>query len=115
MAMLCNKGVAWAVNAIIIDKLPAIHEACKECGVYSLYAFGSVVRSDFRPQSSDIDLVVDFGSMAAPERKRAYFSLHDLLTEAFGGARIDLVMVGTVKNPYIAQNIDESKQLLYAA
>ena len=31
------------------------------------------------------------------------------------GVKVDLVMVGAVKNPYIADDIEQTKQLLYAA
>jgi len=31
------------------------------------------------------------------------------------GLEIDLVMVGAVKNPYIARDIERTRQMLYAA
>ena len=43
----------------------------------------------------------------------AYFGLLDELRALLG--RVDLVMVGALKNPYIAQAVDREKQLLYAA
>ena len=47
-------------------------------------------------------------------RVDAYFGLLDELRVLLG-IDIDLMMIGAVKNPYIAQNIERTKQLLYAA
>jgi predicted nucleotidyltransferase len=78
-----------------------------------LYVFGSSLRDDYRPEDSDIDLLVEF----LPDESYAlvdnYFGLLDELRSFLGN--IDLVMVGAVKNPYIASAIDREKQLLYAA
>ena len=43
----------------------------------------------------------------------AYFGLLDELRALLGD--VDLVMVGALKNPYIARAIELEKQLLYAA
>ena len=65
-------------------------------------------------RESDLDLLVDFAPMAPYARVDAYFGLrHEL--RVLLGQEIDLVMVGAVKNPYVACNIERSKQLLYAA
>jgi predicted nucleotidyltransferase len=52
--------------------------------------------------------------MAPYARVDAYFNLCDEL-RALLGQEIDLVMLGAVKNPYLARNIERTKQLLYAA
>ena len=76
--------------------------------------FGSAVRDDFQADTSDPDLLVEFGPLEPYARVDAYFNLLDELKALFG-REIDLVMVGVVKNPYIARDIEQTRQLLYAA
>ena len=65
-------------------------------------------------EESDLDLLVEFGSMEPYARVDAYFGMRDEL-RALLNREVDLVMVGAVKNPYISRNIERTKQLLYAA
>ncbi len=92
----------------------AIAELCARYGVRRLEAFGSALHDDFKPGESDLDLLVELGPMAPYARVDAYFGLRDEL-RALLGQEIDLVMAGAVKNPYVARNIERTKQLLYAA
>ena len=91
----------------------AMVQACQRFGVKRLYVFGSSLRGDFRPDGSDIDLLVEFAPDESYALVDAYFGLLDELRSLLGN--VDLVMVGAVKNPYIARAIDREKQLLYAA
>ena len=92
----------------------AIVAACARHGVARLEAFGSALRQDFKLGESDLDLLVDFGPMDSYARVGAYFGLLNELRALLEG-EVDLVMVGAIKNPYIARNIERTKQLLYAA
>lgn len=98
----------------IENKREAIADLCRRFGVVRLYVFGSAVRDDFRPGGSDVDLLVDFGSMDGRSKAHAYFDLLDELRRVLG-TEVDLVMVGAVKNRYIARDIELTKQELYAA
>ncbi len=98
----------------IQDKLDAIAGLCRKYEVVQLYVFGSATRDDFRPGESDVDLLVDFGSMGGHAKAHAYFALLDELEDLLG-VRVDLVMVNAVKNRYIARDIERTKQMLYAA
>lgn len=100
--------------AVLESKLEMISELCVRFGVASLEAFGSVIRDDFNPNESDLDFLVEFLPMEPYARVEAYFGLLDDL-RALLDRDIDLVMVGAVKNQYIAHNIEQTKQLLYAA
>lgn len=91
----------------------AVAEACRRFGVLRLYVFGSSLREDFRPEDSDIDLLVEFEPEESYALVDAYYGLLDELRGLLGD--VDLVMVGAVKNPYIARTIDRDKRLLYAA
>jgi uncharacterized protein len=91
-----------------------IAAACARYGVVRLEVFGSALGDDFRPEESDLDLLVDFAPMDPYARVDAYFGLLDELRLLLK-AKIDLVMVGAVRNPYIAKSIERTKRLLYAA
>lgn len=98
---------------VLRDKQQAIVSLCARFGVVRLDVFGSALRDDFRPGESDVDLLVEFASMEPRELADAYFGLLDALRNLLG--EVDLVMVDAVKNPYIAREIERTKQLLYAA
>ena len=100
--------------AVIQDKLDAIADLCRKYGVARLYVFGSATRDDFRPGSSDLDLLVDFGAMGGHAKAHAYFDLLDELEDLLE-VRVDLVMVNAVKNRYIARDIERTKMMLCAA
>jgi len=84
---------------------------CKQNKVKTLYVFGSVLTDKFNDKS-DIDLVVEIGSDDPFEYADSYFNLkfglQDLLKR-----QIDLLERKAIKNPYILQNIDNSKSLIY--
>jgi uncharacterized protein len=105
--------VAIMVRALH-DNQQAISALCARFGVVRLDVFGSALRDDFRPGESDVDLFVEFAPMEPRELADAYFGLLDALRELLGG-EVDLVMSDAVTNPYIAREIERTKQLLYAA
>ena len=96
------------------NQLAAIAAACRQHHVALLHAFGSVLRPDYRPGSSDIDLLVEFEDLKATDLVEAYFGLDQQLTDIIGPA-IDLVMATAIRNPIVRADIDASKQLIYAA
>jgi len=100
--------------AVLQDKRQAIAESCARHGVRRLEVFGSAARDDYRPGHSDVDLLVEFGLMDPYAKAQAYFDLLDELRSLLG-TDVDLVMVGAVKNRYIARDIERTKQVLFAA
>ena len=102
------------MTGVLENKLGAIAEVCVRHGVVRLDAFGSALRDDFRPDESDLDLLVEFGSMEPYARVDAYFGMLEEL-RALLGLEVDLVMAGAVKNPYIARDIERTRRMLYAA
>jgi predicted nucleotidyltransferase len=102
------------VVAVIEDKLDAIRRVCERFQVARLDVFGSVLRGDFEPGQSDIDFLVDFGPMSPHDKPNAYFGLLDELRAIFG-TEVDLVMVGALKNRYIRDDVNRTKQQVYAA
>lgn len=99
---------------IIEDKRDAIAALCRKYGVVRMHVFGSAARDDFQPGQSDVDLLVDFGSMDPLELVDAYFDLLDEL-RALLGTEVDLVMSDAIKNRYIIAEVERTKQELYAA
>jgi len=53
---------------------------CRALGVKRLDRFGSAATDAFRPGSSGVDLVVDFGDMGGRAKARAYFDRDDGLS-----------------------------------
>jgi predicted nucleotidyltransferase len=103
-----------AMVGILEKERQAIKTLCERYGAAWLYAFGSALRDDFRPGEGDLDLLVEFRAMESYARVDAYFGLLEDL-RALLGAGIDLVMVGAVKNRYIARDIERTREMLYAA
>jgi predicted nucleotidyltransferase len=91
-----------------------ISEACARHGVVRLHIFGSALSADFRPDESDLDLLVEFVPMEPYARVDAYFGMLDELKTLLN-TKIDLVMAGAVKNPYIAREIERTKEVFYAS
>ena len=91
-----------------ISKIVAL---CEKHKVASLYVFGSVLTDRFN-SDSDIDFVVIFDKAGVDDYFENYFdfkyALQDLL-----GREVDLVEDQTIRNKYLRQNVDASKQLIY--
>jgi len=103
-----------AVVDVLEHNRDAIARLCARYGVVRLDVFGSALGEDFRPDESDVDLLVEFGPMDGYAKAVAYFDLLDELEELLG-VEVDLVMTGAVKNRYIARDIERTRRLLYAA
>ena len=82
--------------AVVEERREAIRALCRKYGVRKLYVFGSATRDDFRPGESDVDLLVDFGTMPGHDKAHAYFDLLAALQDALN-TDVDLVMIGAVK------------------
>jgi predicted nucleotidyltransferase len=86
---------------------------CQKNRVKSLYVFGSVLTDQFTDKS-DIDLIVDIDSIDPLEYSDLYFNLKFALAELLK-REIDLLESRALKNPYLIDNINQSKTLLYAS
>ena len=77
----------------------------------TLYAFGSVLGSDFH-ESSDLDLVVDFKDLDVKDYVDNYYDFKFSLQELFHRP-VDLLEEKAIKNPYFKQVLDQTKTLVY--
>jgi len=100
--------------AVLENKMKDLSALCRKYDVVRLYVFGSALRDDYRAGESDIDLLVEFAPIGGHAKMHAYFDLLDELQDLLG-TKIDLVMVGAVRNKYIAREIEATKRMLYAA
>jgi uncharacterized protein len=80
-----------------------ILQICTSLSVQRLELVGSAARDDFQPDTSDIDVLVDFkGNEKLFER---YFDLKEQLEKCFG-RRVDVIQSAALKNPYVKESID---------
>jgi len=95
-------------------QLPLVAKLFKEHKIKSAYAFGSVISDKFNDES-DIDLLINFEEGLEPlEKGEIWWNLHDMLRDIFN-REIDMLIEGSLKNPYFIEEINEKKQLIYAA
>ena len=68
-----EKRASSIVPAMIERRRREIAQLCERYGVRELALFGSILRSDFDPTSSDVDAAVMFGPPANDSFARQYF------------------------------------------
>jgi hypothetical protein len=99
----------------IIEKhLSEIQQICLRFNVSKLEVFGSALSENFNRTSSDIDLLVEFKPLKQGQNANAYFGLLETMKKLLG-RDVDLVMTKAIKNPYFLQEINNKRQVLYAA
>lgn len=103
------------LHPLLEDNRSAIAALCKAHHIKRLYAFGSVCRDDFTPES-DVDLLYTFDYDTLPILDAADH-FFDFLAQAQALVRrdVDLISEPAIRNPYLKNSIDEDKILLYAA
>jgi len=87
-----------------------ILQICTSLSVQRLYLVGSAARDDFQPDTSDIDVLVDF--MGTERLFARYFDLKQQLEQCFG-RRVDVIQSTALKNPYVKKSIDCDRIALY--
>jgi predicted nucleotidyltransferase len=102
------------VTELIESKRSELRALCERYSVKHLALFGSALRDDFDSEQSDLDFSVEFKPVTPQEHARAYFGLLEDLESLFG-RRVDLVEIGTVRNPYLRREIETGQETLYAA
>ncbi len=87
-------------------------ELCHSLSVKRLELVGSAARDDFLPESSDIDVLIEFeGNHALFDR---YFELKFGLESIFG-RKVDVIQSGAVRNPHLRANLHEDRIAVYEA
>ncbi len=101
-----------SMHPSISAKRDLVREICRRHHVRQLDVFGSATGSDFDPERSDVDLIVRFDETR--KFPGDYFELKEELESVFGRP-VDLLTTATVRNPYLRESIERSRQTLYAA
>lgn len=103
------------MHAAIADKREEVADLCRRYGVARLEVFGSAARgTDFDPQSSDADFLVEFDPDSGLAPFDQFFDLAEALRRTLE-RQVDLVESGTVRNPYLRAAINRSRELVYAS
>ena len=103
-----------AMPTMIEPQLAKVSALCRRYGVRKLELFGSATTGAFDPQTSDLDFLIDFDPGGNESLFHRYFGLNEDL-ERLLGRRVDLVMIGTLKNPYFIDSVNKTRQTVYAA
>lgn len=101
------------MNSIIETNITSIEKLCKENKVEKLYVFGSVLSDNFN-KKSDLDFIVSFDkAIELLDYADNYFNFLFSLEELFK-RDVDLVTEKSLCNPYFIEELNNTKQLIYA-
>jgi predicted nucleotidyltransferase len=100
--------------AIIERRRGDIAQLCELYGVRELALFGSILRSDFDPASSDVDAAVKFGPPTSHSLARQYFDFKQAL-ERLLSRPVDLVELEVMPDTRLKRIIEHTKVPIYAA
>ena len=102
------------MNSVLHDHTREIADLCGKYKVLRLEAFGSVVRPDFDPSSSDVDLLAVFSATREPGYADRYMDFAQSLEVLFG-RKVDLLTPGSIRNLRFAKAIKQQAVTLYDA
>ena len=103
--------MSHAVHEVVQSRLPEIADLCRQFQVERLDVFGSAARGeDFEPSRSDVDLLVRF----APGAGRLHLALWRALQKLLG-RHVDLILDGSIRNPYLLRTVEEDRRTIYEA
>jgi len=86
---------------------------CKRASARRLDVFGSAVRNDFDPATSDLDFLVEFDDLPLAQYAQAYFTLKEGLEQLFGRS-VDVVTDSSLANPYFRARLTDERRSVYA-
>jgi len=103
--------MVMAPTPLSIDE-SALATLCHSYGVARLFAFGSVLRGDFDPSHSDVDILVEF----KPDTHKGLFKFLRLQNEltALCGRTVDLTTPASLSK-YFRDDVMATAQVLYDA
>jgi predicted nucleotidyltransferase len=100
------------MHPLIESNREAIGRLCRLHGVRKLEAFGSILRDDFDPMRSDVDVLVEFDPQRAGSFSN-FLGLKESL-EKLLGRRVDVLELRAVRNRRLRYYIEKSKSPVYA-
>ncbi|MBM2815721.1 MAG: polymerase beta domain protein region [Ignavibacteria bacterium] len=93
------------------NDIDEIRKKCELFNVKHLYLFGSATTDNYNLKS-DIDLLIDFEDILPENYFEYYFNFKDFLSDYFK-RDIDLLELKALKNPYLIEEINKNKILIY--
>jgi hypothetical protein len=102
------------MNPLIERQREAIGRLCRQHQVRRLDVFGSATGDSFVPGKSDVDLLVEFGTVPPGAYVDAFFGLREDLEQLFG-VPVDLISRASVRNPYFLAAIENQRERLFEA
>ena len=100
------------MHALLASQLPQIAALCEKHGVAHLELFGSATGTEFNPDSSDFDFLVELDTQIPGSRARRWTELADALEQLLG-RHVDLVNPRFIHNPYFLQAVNNSRTVIY--
>ena len=107
-------GTFNVIVELVEKERTTLAELCRRHRVHRLEVFGSAADGTFKPESSDLDFLVEFSPLSPGEHYEAFFGLWEELQALFG-RKVDLVEPKAMRNPYFIRRVNESRKLVYAA
>jgi len=101
------------MHPLILDRSGPIAALCRRYHVQRLEVFGSLLRDDFDPAQSDVDLTVEFAPEPIVGAFDRYFGLKAALEDLFQRP-VDLVELGAMENTRLKRLIERSRVPIYA-
>lgn len=87
-------------------------QICDEHKVNRLYAFGSAISDKFENQFSDVDLLVEIDEKDPLEKGSLLLGFYVAMQDFFK-REVDMLTDQPLKNPYLKQELDNTKMLIY--
>ncbi|WP_036603470.1 nucleotidyltransferase family protein [Olivibacter sitiensis] len=85
---------------------------CDKHNVQKLYAFGSSLTDAFDAAESDVDLMVEINERDPIKKGGLLLDFYTSM-EGFFNRKVDMLTDQPLKNPYLRQEIENSKMLIY--
>ena len=96
----------------IENKIEELILLCNKYKVKRIFVYGSIVKGNFNPKTSDVDLIVEIEDLPPSEKGELIMKLWTELEELFA-RKVDLLTNLNIKNPYLRNEIENSKYLIY--
>lgn len=91
---------------------PRLADLCRRYHVCRLDLFGSVATGSADPETSDVDLLVQFAPLEPADYADTYFGFLEALQDLFGRP-VDLVTAPALSNPYFQRRVLSERRNLF--
>ena len=99
---------------ILVQKRTGIQALCHKYAVRRLRVFGSALRGDWDPKTSDFDFLAEFdvvGDMNAYDQLMGFV----IEMERLLGSKVDVVDWNAARNPFFKRHADRQARELFAS